>query len=113
MFHIQPGNRSEGSLRSDGTLAVQTMRLDSLGIVPDLIKIDVEGNEYSVLCGARETLRAHHPIVLVALHTGDSSCRDLLAELGYAVSEIASGELLARKPGQHDAVSTDRVKASA
>lgn len=112
MFSIVPGNRSEGSLRPDGTLPVRTIRLDSLGIVPDLIKIDVEGNEHAVLCGARQTLTAHHPSILVALHTGDSHCRDLLTQLGYKVSEIETGELLALKPARiHPRVSRDTVSA--
>lgn len=113
MFKIVPGNRSEGSLRPDGTLAVRTLRLDSLGIVPDLIKIDVEGNEYAVLSGARQTLTAHHPSVLVALHTGDSTCRDLLIELGYEVTETASGELFASKPALQDRARVSHGSVSA
>lgn len=113
MFAIVPDNRSEGSLRPDGTMPVRTIKLDSLGIVPDLIKIDVEGNEYAVLCGARQTLSAHHPSVLVALHTGDSLCRDLLTQLGYDVSEIETGELVGIKPTARSQpfVSRDRVSA--
>jgi FkbM family methyltransferase len=113
MFRIVPGDRSEGSLGPDGTMAVRTIKLDSLGIVPDLIKIDVEGNEYAVLSGARQTLTVHHPSVLVALHTGDSQCRDLLVELGYEVTETATGELLARKPlaQSQPRMSGDKVSA--
>jgi len=98
LFSLVPGNRSEGSLSSHGTLPVRTVRLDSLGTVPDVIKIDVEGNEHEVLRGAIKTMRTYHPLVLVARHSGDSYCQDLLKELGYQVSEIAHGELLARKP---------------
>jgi FkbM family methyltransferase len=97
LFAIVPGDRSEGSLRSYGTLPVRMIRLDSHGTVPDMIKIDVEGNEYEVLRGAVETLRIHRPIVLVARHSSDSRCQNLLEELGYQVSEIAYGELLAQK----------------
>lgn len=99
LFHFVEGNRSEGSLRPYGTLPVRTVRLDSLNTVPDLIKIDVEGNEYVVLRGLTKTMETHHPSVLVARHSGDSCCHDLLNDLDYEVAEIAHGELFAHKPG--------------
>lgn len=34
----------------------------------DFIKIDAEGAEYSVLKGAKETIAAHHPKILLAMH---------------------------------------------
>jgi FkbM family methyltransferase len=98
LFQCVEGNRSEGSLRPDGTLPVRTLRLDSVSTVPDLIKIDVEGNEYVVLRGLVRTMRTHHPLVLVARHSSDSYCHDLLEDLGYEVSEIGYGELFARSP---------------
>lgn len=113
MFSIVLGNRSEGSLRPEGTLPVRTMRLDSVGIRPDIIKIDVEGNEYQVLRGAVETMREYRPIVLVAMHTGDSKCHELLAQLGYEVSEIIPGELFARisRPSNDQRTRPERVPA--
>lgn len=37
------------------------------GIVPGVIKIDVEGHEADVLLGAEATLRAHHPALIVEI----------------------------------------------
>jgi hypothetical protein len=38
---------------------------------PDLVKVDVDGPEVSVLRGLTETLRAHSPALLVEVHVGD------------------------------------------
>lgn len=49
-------------------LTVQTAALDDVlpaGLVPALVKIDVEGAELEVLRGARRTLREHRPVVLL------------------------------------------------
>lgn len=56
-------------------------------IVPDLIKIDVEGMEARVLAGGTETLRSVSPIVSVEADRRDTSARavDLLIALGYRV----------------------------
>jgi FkbM family methyltransferase len=48
--------------------------IDSLGLAPTLIKIDVEGMEADVLNGATETIRRHSPILYVE-NNGEESCR--------------------------------------
>jgi FkbM family methyltransferase len=54
----------------------------SLGIVPDLLKIDVEGYEYEVLAGARNLLRDHKPAISLELHL------DLLERRGQSSGQI-------------------------
>lgn len=59
---------------------------------PDLVKIDVDGPEVSVLRGLTETLRTHTPTLLVEIHVGDDWERKrarldgLLGSLPYALS---------------------------
>ena len=56
---------------------------------PDLVKIDVDGPEVSVLRGLTETLRAHSPTLLVEVHVEDdwdrkrAQLEDLLDTLPY------------------------------
>jgi FkbM family methyltransferase len=80
------------------TLRVPVVRLDdSLAIVPDLIKIDVEGAEEGVLRGAEETL-AHRPWVILehgegakAYGTAPATVYDLLTRPGLRVFDLDGG----------------------
>lgn len=56
--------------------------LDSFGLQPAFIKIDVQGWEKNVLLGGMETLRRTRPIAL--LETPDAAIVELLATEGYA-----------------------------
>ena len=58
--------------------------------VPDIIKIDVEGAEYDVLLGAKNTLMHYKPNILLATHDChlpgvQQKCVDFLIELGYDI----------------------------
>lgn len=59
---------------------------------PDIMKIDVEGNEGMVLEGMQKLLNKHHPIIICELHThlGESSDQviGLLSSYGYTISNI-------------------------
>jgi hypothetical protein len=58
--------------------------VDALGIVPDVMKIDVEGYEYEVLQGARRLLRERKPVLCLELHL------DLLERRGISPAEIVA-----------------------
>jgi FkbM family methyltransferase len=81
--------------QSGNPLKIQTRPLDDIvhqrGLIPNLIKIDVEGNELAVLKGAETTLRRYRPTVFCEMlrkwtaahqyHPNDTI--QFMASLGY------------------------------
>lgn len=55
---------------ADGTIAM--VKIDDLvmetRLVPNIISVDVEGAEYEVLRGAKQTLEEYHPRIYLSLH---------------------------------------------
>jgi FkbM family methyltransferase len=80
-----------------GAAAIQfvpTVTIDDVvaqsGLVPDLLKVDVEGAEERVLKGAARTLASARPILLLGVHSAAlrSACTTLLAAHGYAAPRV-------------------------
>jgi FkbM family methyltransferase len=63
------------------TVDVEVIPLDTLGLTPGFVKVDVQGAELSVLKGLRETLRAHRPPVMLEVPGPDEI--SYLAQFGY------------------------------
>ncbi len=90
------------SIELESHLLVPSLRLDSCGLpAPDLIKLDVEGAEGTILCGSVQVLKRHRPIVFVALHGVEQAhrCAAIMRGAGDALY-VMSGQVLA---GDHDA----------
>jgi len=72
-LHIDPSNPGGHAMAPRG-VPVKGITIDQIvsqiGIVPSLIKIDVEGYEELVISGANETISKHHPVLFIEFHPG-------------------------------------------
>jgi FkbM family methyltransferase len=89
-----------GRISPEGKLQVKTVALDALTStgkipMPTHIKIDVEGAELSVLCGAQETLNQARPTIFLATHGAEihqQACA-FLESVGYRLKAIGAGSI--------------------
>lgn len=86
---------SMGHLSETGTVAVEMVSLDDLffkGVLPlpQYMKIDVEGAEFSVLQGAKHLLTAGSPTLFLATHGSEvhSQCLSFLRSLNYVCQPL-------------------------
>jgi FkbM family methyltransferase len=87
------GYLDEGDYNYEGdilkSIYVQTITLDNFitetKVVPDIIKIDVEGAELLVLRGAKDTLIKYKPKIFLSIHSDEleMQSKDYLGKLGY------------------------------
>jgi FkbM family methyltransferase len=90
-------NEATGKIDAAGNLEVKVGKLDTLiasgTIKPaNVMKIDVEGAEYTVLQGAENFLRTHKPRIFLATH-GDEvheQCVSYLSRLNYQLQPFRS-----------------------
>ena len=81
--------------------------------VPDLVKMDVEGAEASVLEGSARILAAGRTVWLVAVHGKDQleRCTDILRRSGHAVETLgAPDELVAYPPARASSARSGRLQ---
>ncbi len=69
---------------------VQTHKLDdvikTIDVVPNAIKIDIEGAEHLMLMGAIETIKKYHPILYIEMHSQycTMKCIEILTTINYS-----------------------------
>lgn len=103
---LYPGNHLNDSMYYDfGTegganYRVETLALDDFvsatGLMPRVIKIDIEGAEYDALRGARNILTIGKPVLMLETlmleryGPADMRCHAMLTDLGYLCVDLAN-----------------------
>jgi len=98
---VRPGDEEIAELREEGfrMAKIDLRTLDEIaasrGVPPGLIKIDVEGSQMSIVEGAKATLTAARPVLLIESDLPNAANRDgftmaelagmLMAEFGYRI----------------------------
>ncbi len=84
---------------SEDTFPVVGVRLDDIFAemrlpLPDMVKMDVEGEEARVLEGAKSMLSASHPIIFLSTHGPNmlEHCWSILEELDYDIEHFEKAE---------------------
>ena len=79
---------------SDRSIEVRTIALDDFvaetGLIPDLVKMDIEGAEFDALVGFRRTIEEHHPILILEQQPDDDRCFRFLQERGYEALDLSN-----------------------
>lgn len=74
------------------TFQVSTLKLDDFveftGLVPDLIKMDIEGAEYDAVMGLLQTLDRAQPHLILEQQPQDSRCLEALRDRGYVAIDL-------------------------
>jgi FkbM family methyltransferase len=104
-LHPQHGGLLKGTAGARALTLDQAMRNCAIQQV-HFIKLDVDGNEHSVLGGAQETLKAHLPQILMEISPylyeaalGDfDQMLQMLARMGYSLKDADTGKALPIDP---------------
>ena len=69
-------------------------------ILPDLIKIDTEGNEINVLKGASEMIKIKNPLIIFESNNakGKSELQIFFQEMRYLIYDLPFGNRVGNKP---------------
>ena len=66
---------------------IEAITIDSLGLNPTVMKLDIQGGEYAALLGSKETINRCRPVICCEENHEDAENRDklqdLFASLGY------------------------------
>jgi FkbM family methyltransferase len=101
---IYPGDHLNDSIydyghgRSGEFYWVNTVSLDNFcaetGLVPSVVKMDIEGAEFDALNGAADLITEHRPHLILEQQPNDTRCLDFLKCSGYQALDLNAYRLI-------------------
>jgi FkbM family methyltransferase len=94
--HLKRKDESATSAHEVPATTVDAVIKDRGFLPPDVVKIDVEGEEAAVLRGMKETIRTHRPTIICEMHMTtplDTATRAFAEEFAHSVGEDVDVEM--------------------
>jgi FkbM family methyltransferase len=78
--------------KGNASFTVKTLAIDDFveftGLVPNLLKLDIEGAEFDAVMGMLNTIENHKPHLILETQPNDTRCLDLLIDKGYRAIDL-------------------------
>ncbi|XTZ19878.1 MAG: FkbM family methyltransferase, partial [cyanobacterium endosymbiont of Rhopalodia fuxianensis] len=80
------------------TYQVSTIALDDFvehtGLIPELVKMDIEGAEFDAVKGMNKTIKSAKPHLILETQPEDTNCLDFLREAGYISIDLNTYQII-------------------
>jgi len=92
--HLNDSIYNQGEFKNNLGKMVKTMSLDDFvnhtGLIPDVIKMDIEGAEFDALQGMQTKVLISKPHLILETSPNDMRCFDFLLSLGYIALDLSN-----------------------
>jgi FkbM family methyltransferase len=82
-------------ISENGKTEVESISLDEFGVIPTIMKVDVEDHEMDVFMGAKKLIEEHAPIIVAEVSPESS---EYLVSLGYTATLLGKTNYVFTRP---------------
>jgi FkbM family methyltransferase len=90
---IYTNKQSESATYQVSTIALDDF-VEHTGLVPDLVKMDIEGAEFDAVKGMNKTIKSAKPHLILETQPEDTNCLDFLREAGYISIDLNTYQII-------------------
>ncbi len=90
---IYTDQQNESAAYQVSTIALDDF-VDHTGLVPNLVKMDIEGAEFDAVKGMDKTIKSAKPHLILETQPEDTNCLDFLREAGYISIDLNTYQII-------------------